>query len=119
MDRLLTPAELEIMQIIWRLGETNVHAIRDALGDGRTYTTISTIVRILEVKGFVRARAVGKQHVYSATAPREAYARSAVRDLVDRLFGGRPGALVRTLVDAAPPSDDELTELRAMLEEKR
>ena len=92
--------------------------VRDTLGDDRTYTTISTLVRILEQKGFLIARKVGKQHLYSPTTPREAYARGAVRDLVERLFGGHPGALVRTLVDAAPPSEDELAELRALLQEK-
>lgn len=113
----LTPAELEIMQALWRLGETTVHALRAALGDDRTYTTISTLVRILEQKGFVASRPVGRAHLYRAVHSREDYARVAVGDLVDRLFDGDPGDLVRTLIEAKGLDGKELAQLRALLEE--
>ena len=114
----LTPAELEIMQALWRQGESNVHALRAALGDDRTYTTISTLVRILEQKGFVRSRPVGRAHLYAAVGPREDYARTAVGDLVDRLFEGEPGELVRALIEAKHIEGKELAQLRLMLEEE-
>lgn len=117
MNGQLTPAELEIMKVFWRLGESNVHQVRASLGDDRGYTTISTLVRILEQKGFLRARKLGKQHLYSATDTHQHYAVHAVRDLVNRVFGGQPGALVRTLVDAAPPEADELAAFRELVEE--
>src|SRR4051812_13050848 len=101
MPRLLTPAELEIMTVLWQQEEGTVRDVLARLDGERAVTTVSTLVRILEQKGFVLSRRSGRQAVYRAAVPRQAYQRASVRDLLRRVFGGDASALVRSLVSEA------------------
>jgi predicted transcriptional regulator len=118
--RPLTPVELELMQHLWRLGEASVADVQAALPPERplAYTSVSTVLRILEQKGVVSARKVGRGHLYSAKLPREAYEAQTVRHLVDTLFEGEPGALVARLVEAVPLAPAEVEQLRQLLKAK-
>jgi predicted transcriptional regulator len=117
MSRLLTPAELEIMSALWNLEEGTVRDVQERLGGERAVTTISTLVRILEQKGFVHSRRLGRQALYRAAVPRQAYQRASLRDLLRRVFGGDATALVRSLVSDARAG--EIAGLRALLKEKK
>ena len=119
-DKPLTPVELELMQIVWRLGEVSVADVLAALPPERklAYTSVSTVLRILEQKGVVQSRKVGRGHVYSALLPREAYEVQSVRHLVETVFDGTPSALVERLVEAVPLSPEEVEQLRALLSKK-
>ncbi len=79
MSRLLTPAELEVMSALWDLDEGTVRDVLLRLEGGRAVTTVSTLVRILEQKGFVRSRKSGRRHLYRAAIPRQTYQRASVR----------------------------------------
>ena len=116
----LTPVELELMQIVWRKGEVSVADVLEALPPERklAYTSVSTVLRILEQKGVLRSRKVGRGHVYSALLPREAYEVQSVRHLVETVFDGTPSALVERLVEAVPLSPEEVEQLRALLSKK-
>ena len=116
----LTPVELELMHIVWRKGEVSVADVLEALPPERklAYTSVSTVLRILEQKGVVRSRKVGRGHVYSALLPREAYEVQSVRHLVETVFDGTPSALVERLVEAVPLSPEEVEQLRALLSKK-
>ena len=118
--RPLTPVELELMQHVWRLGEASVADVQAALPAERplAYTSVSTVLRILEQKGVVKSRKVGRGHLYSAELPREAYETQTVRHLVDTLFEGEPGALVARLVEAVPLAPGDVERLRALLAKK-
>ena len=83
----------------------------------RAYTTVSTLVRILEQKGFVRSRKSGRRHLYRAATARQAYQRTSVHDLLHRVFGGDPAALVRSLVSDVKA--EEVGALRSLLKEKK
>ncbi len=116
----LTPVELELMHIVWRKGEVSVADVLETLPPERklAYTSVSTVLRILEQKGVLRSRKVGRGHLYSALLPREAYEVQSVRHLVETVFDGTPSALVERLVEAVPLSPEEVEQLRALLSRK-
>jgi len=118
--RLLTDVELELMTILWRLGEATVRDVMAEMPSERAlaYTSVSTVIRILEQKGFVRSRPAGRTHVYGPRLSKTDYESRNLRHLVTGLFEGKPTTLVRRLVDATPLSRAELSELRELLEER-
>jgi predicted transcriptional regulator len=118
MPRPLTLAELEVMSALWDLGEATVHEMLARLGSDRAYNTVSTLVRILEQKGFVRSRKNGRRHLYRAATRKPDYQKATLRDLVRRLFSGDAGALVRTLLSTNELPPDEIAELRRLLRRK-
>src|SRR5688572_18693315 len=115
--RRLTDVELELMTIVWRLGEASVAEVIAALPRERelAYTSVSTILRILESKGVLEARREGRGHIYVPVLSRNAYEASAVQDVVTRVFEGAPVALVRQLVDNVDLSAEDLREIRKLL----
>ncbi|EPX55467.1 Transcriptional regulator, MecI family [Cystobacter fuscus DSM 2262] len=116
----LTPVELELMQIVWRHDEVSVADVLEALPPERklAYTSVSTVLRILEQKGVLRSRKEGRGHLYSALLPREAYELQSVRHLVETVFDGTPSALVERLVEAVPLSPEEVEQIRKLLAKK-
>jgi predicted transcriptional regulator len=118
--RPLTATELEMMNVIWRLGPCTVSQVRDALIPERelAYTSISTIVRILEQKGFVKSDKVGRGHQYSATMSKEEYQGLSLEHLVNKVFDATPSLLVERLIDSGRLTEKELAEIRALLRKK-
>jgi len=108
----LTKAEEDVMQIIWDLGRCLVRDIIDKLGDpDMPHSTISSVVRILEKKGFVSHKAYGKTHEYFPIITREDYAKQGVTSIMDKYFGGSPKKLVSFLVQSKDINLKELNEL--------
>ncbi len=108
----LTKAEEEIMRIIWELQPCLVKDILSHLNDPEIpHSTVSSVVRILEKKGFVDHKAYGKTHEYFAIVPKEAYASQGVQSLMEKYFGGSPQMLVSFLVQKENLSLKELAEL--------
>lgn len=120
MERLLTDAELELMRVVWASGPVTVRELRELLPDGRAYTTVSTILRILVEKGFLEATPRGRVHVYGTLVGRSEYQVRQLRHVVDGLFDGSPLALVRQLVrsDLAPEEKQALQALVDGLDEE-
>lgn len=108
----LTKAEEEVMQIIWDLERCMVRDILDKIGDPDIpHSTVSSVVRILERKGFVDHKAYGKTHEYFPVVSREEYASHGVQSLLERYFGGSPKKLVSFLVQSEDLTLKELNEL--------
>lgn len=116
-ERLLTPAELDLMRVVWARGPSSVQEVVDALADDRAYTTVATLLKILEQKGFLTTRREGRRHVYAPATPRPAYEARSVRSLLDRVFDGDAAALVRRLVGSEGVDAEELAEIRRVLDE--
>jgi len=109
---VLTKAEEEVMQIIWQLGRCLVRDIIDHLGDPEMpHSTISSVVRILEKKGFVDHKAYGKTHEYFPIITKEEYADHGVKSIVEKYFGGSPKQLVSYLVQSKDINLKELNDL--------
>lgn len=116
-DPRLTDAELEIMDVLWDLDQADVGDLVARLGDGRAYTTVATLLKILEQKGFARSVKDGRRLVYQPATPRPRWQSAAVGDLVRRVFGGDPQALVRSLLGSGEVDAAELARIRALLDE--
>ncbi|MDP2306253.1 MAG: BlaI/MecI/CopY family transcriptional regulator [Pseudomonadota bacterium] len=116
--RLLTAAELELMHVLWTLGEATVQQVLDGLQGARAYTTVATLLKILDDKGFAAVQKDGRKLAYRPAVDRPAYEATAVRDVVERVFAGDAGALVRTLVEHERLRPEDLQALRALLEDK-
>jgi len=113
----LTKAEEEVMHIIWQLGRCVVRDIIDQLGDpDMPHSTISSVVRILEKKGFVDHKAYGKTHEYFPIITKEEYAQHGVSSLVDKYFSGSPNMLVSFLVKNEDMNLKELNDLLKTLD---
>ncbi len=117
-SKLLTETELELMSILWRIGEGSVADVIGELPQERdlAYTSVSTILRILEQKGVLEARKEGRGHIYVPLLEKSDYEAKTVRHVVDRVFDGVPVALVRQLVDSGQLSSSDLKELKALIE---
>jgi len=94
----LTKLELELMQIIWRLGSGTVNAVQAELPRPLAYTTVQTMLNILERKGKLRRQLNGRAYVYSARVTEAKALGQGVRDLIDRMFGGSSEELVMSLL---------------------
>ena len=116
----LTRAELEVMQILWRIERGVVHAIIDEMEEPRpAYNTISTGVRILEKKGFVGHKAYGKTHEYYPTVTKEEYTSRYMTTVLDNFFDGSLSRLVSFFSSERDLSTEELDELMRIINEKR
>jgi BlaI family penicillinase repressor len=112
----LTKAEEEVMQIIWELEPCLVRDIIDNLGQpDLPHSTISSVVRILEKKGFVTHKAYGKTHEYRSLISKQEYAQKNVKSLIKKYFGGSPKQLVSFLVEENDLDLKELNELMQSL----
>jgi BlaI family transcriptional regulator, penicillinase repressor len=115
----LTRLELQIMQVIWKLGPCNVNAVQAGLEQPLAYTTVQTMLNILERKGKLKRKLRGRAYEYSAAVTKEKALSRAVRDLVDRMFGGSSEELVMSLIKSRQIDPRTIAKLSKRLEEGR
>jgi BlaI family transcriptional regulator, penicillinase repressor len=116
----LTPQELEIMKIVWLHGRATVRDIYDALRTRRTiaYTTVQTMMNILEAKGHLRKQAGEKAQLYVPVRSQRAVVKSMVREFVDRVFDGSARPLLLHLAKEKGLTDRERRMLQKLLDEE-
>jgi BlaI family penicillinase repressor len=115
-DLHLTQRELDIMSVLWDLGEATVTEVRDRVNPDLAYTSISTMIRTLELKGFVsHRRGEGKTHVYVPAIDPETAGESALSRVLDKIYGGSPIKLLAHLIEQRRLSSSELERMRALL----
>ncbi len=115
MQIAFTDRELDVMSVLWDLDSATVAEVRERLSDDLAYTTVLTVLRTLEQKGYVGHTGEGRAHRYRPLVKREAAGRSALRRLVDKVFDGSPELLLTQLVSDRNLSDEELRRLRRLL----
>lgn len=118
MDVTFTERELDVMAILWDLGSATVTEVRDRLDVDLAYTTVLTVLRTLEAKGYVDHREEGKAHRYAPTVARNAAGQSALRRLTEKVFAGSPELLLTQLVSGRRLSADELKRMRQLLDQR-
>src|SRR5258707_528445 len=116
MRSAFTDRELDVMSVLWDLGDATVAEVRERLADELAYTTVLTVLRTLEQKGYVAHTGEGRAHRYNPLVQREAAGRNALRQLVDKVFQGSPELLMTHFVSDRNLSDEELRRLRKVLE---
>lgn len=112
----LTQRELDIMSVLWELGEATVTEVRDRVDATLAYTSISSMIRTLEMKGFVsHRRGEGKTHVYFPVIEAEEAGETVLGRVLSKIYGGSPIKLLAHLVEQNKLSDTELTRMRELL----
>lgn len=110
--------ELEVMTTLWREGSGTVAEVQEALGASLAYTTVLTILRNLEAKGFVRREEEGRAHRYFPRVKQRAAQKRALRRLVDTIFQGSPQELLTQLVADHDLSAEDLQRLARQLSQQ-
>jgi predicted transcriptional regulator len=116
----LTPQELAIMKIVWRLGAVTVRDVYEALNASRrvAYTTVMTMMGVLETKGFLRKETDDRAYRYHAVQAQGAVIASMIQEFVDRVFDGASRPLLLHLVKKARLSAAQRKELERLLEDE-
>src|ERR1035438_6121241 len=101
----LTEQELEIMKVIWRLETATVRQVYESMLERRriAYTTVMTMMNILEQKGYLKKQQKDRAYVYQPSQPKQQVIRSMVREFVNRVFNGSAEPLLVPLVEDQPP----------------
>jgi len=118
---ILTEQELELMKIVWRRGRATVRDVYEELLANRkiAYTTVMTMMGILEQKGHLKKSADDRAYVYSPAQPQRDVVRSMVEDFVKRVFNGSAKPLLVHLIEDKTISAEELDEISRLLQDKR
>ncbi len=115
----LTKAEEKIMQLLWDAEKAFVKELIEKIeGKKPSYTTVSTIIRILETKKFVGHKAYGNTHQYFPLVSREEYAKFATRSVLDRYFDGSFKKLVSFFAKKEEIDIEELDDIMKMMEKE-
>jgi predicted transcriptional regulator len=116
--RAMSPAETEILRLVWQLGEATVQQVHEALPESRkvAYKTVQTLLRRLEEKGYLAHKIEGKAHVFCPAVKQEAVVRRTVLDFLDRLFGGDPRPLMHFLAQEGHIDTKDIEELRRLID---
>lgn len=117
----LTDVEHEFMEILWRLGEGTVQDVIDGLPKGRNlaYTSVSTILRILQQKKVLAAYKSGRKHIYRPLLSKHVFANRSVEKLIQQVFEGDSIELVSHLLDKKRISVEEIKKIQKLLNEKK
>lgn len=115
-----TELELEILKILWEENRLSGRQIRDRLAPVRslTYTSVMTVLGIMEEKQYVSRKKADGSFVYSARLSRQAASRGMLRDLVDRVFGGSAATAMVHLLETSDVDAGELRQLRELIQRK-
>src|SRR5687768_7959546 len=115
----LTPQELSIMKVVWKLEKATVRDVYEALLAKRTvaYTTVMTMMKILEEKGYLKKTRVERAYVYKPSRPRHQVVGAMVKDFIDRVFDGAASGLLVHLAKDGRLSSDERDQIRRVIEE--
>jgi len=119
-DKPFTEVELEIMNVIWDLGTCTVKDVQKILQEKRelAYTSVATMIKILEQKGILKSYKEDRAHLYKALVTREEYASVSLKHLADNVFQGDPSSMVMQLLSETKISKDELQNIRKLLDER-
>lgn len=113
-----TPAELEVLQVLWDRGPATVREVLEILNEKkqRAYTSVMSLLNVMTEKGLLERQPQGRAFLYSPTQAREETLSGMVGDLLERAFAGSTNALVTHLLAEAQPSARELDEIHKLIE---
>jgi predicted transcriptional regulator len=111
-SKTFTDRELEIMRVVWELGEASARTIQSRLPGDRHYNSVMTIIRVLERKGRLTHRIDGRAHVYRAAESHVRSRKRVLRELVKHVFGGSPASLVLHMVETGELTEQDLDDIQ-------
>ena len=119
-SKLLTEVELELMGILWKIREGTVHEVIESLPKERklAYTSVSTMLRILEQKKVLGSRKEGRGHIYFPRLNKDEYEATSLHHLVKKVFDGAPSGVVRRLIETDGLTEDDLRAIQELIANK-
>ena len=113
--------EMQILSVLWENGASTAREVLEAMPDGkqRAYTSILSVMQVMEKKGLLKHTNRGVAHVYSPAVNRKKIIQPFMHKVVNEVFGGRPSAMMQALLAETPVSDDELAQIRKLLEQAK
>ena len=116
----VSPAETEVLRLVWQLDKATVQEVCDSLPAKRTitYATVQTLLRRLERKGYLKHNLRGKAHVFFAAVKSDKVINWSVSDFLDRLFGGDPVPLMQYLAEHGKIDADDIENLKQLIDKK-
>lgn len=113
--------ELQVLSVLWRDGPSSVRKVLERMPDGkkRSYTTILSVLQVMEGKKLVRHTSEGRAHVYRPAVTRKQILGPILRNMVTRIFGGSTSEAVQYLLKENDVSGEELTQIQSVLKESR
>jgi BlaI family transcriptional regulator, penicillinase repressor len=118
-SKTFTDKELEIMRVVWDLGEASAREIQAKLPGERHYNSVLTIIRVLERKGHLTHRSEGKSYIYRARQQAAKSRGHVVGHVIKQVFGGSAASLVLHLVETGDLTEDDLREIRQRLAKRK
>lgn len=120
LEKPLTEVELELMNAVWALGACTVKDVQKTVSKERelAYTSVATIMKILEQKGVLSSSKDDRAHTYKPLVSREEYEGLSLRHLANNLFHGNPSSMVMRLLNEGELSSGELKAIRKILDER-
>jgi len=116
----LSPAELEVLRVMWDIGPATVRQVLDALterGKGWAYTTVLTFMTRMEQKGLVRSDKTGMAYVYRPAVTRNRVRKDRIKSLVEELYDGAAGPMVLQLLKSQQLNRDDIEALQKLIDE--
>jgi len=117
----VSPAETEILRLVWKLKEATVKDICNKLPAKRkiAYATVQTLLRRLEAKGYLKHKIKGKAHVFFPVVESKHVVKRSINDFIERLFGGDPIPLVQYLAEHGKIDADDIEKLKKLIDKDR
>ena len=116
MKIVFTDRELDVMTVLWRLGSATVAQVRAELRENFAYTTVLTVLRTLEEKGYVLHTVDGRAHRYTPKVAQEAAGTTALKRMLSTVFGGSPELLLTNLVNDQNLTASQIRQMRDVLD---
>jgi len=109
--------EMQVLALLWEHGPLSARAVLDRMRDGkpRAYTTILSVLQVMEKKGLVKHEEDGNRHVYLPRVERQKVLKPLLSGLVKTILGGRPSTAMQHLLEASEVSAEDLAEMRKLL----
>lgn len=111
--------EMQILSVLWDRGASTAREVLEAMPDGkrRAYTSVLSVMQVMEKKGLLKHTSRGVAHVYSPAVSKRKIIQPFMHKVVNEVFGGRPSAMMQALLAETPVSDSELAQMHELLEQ--
>ena len=113
--------EMQILSVLWNNGNLTAREVLESMPDGkkRAYTSILSVMQVMEKKGLLKHTTQGTAHVYSPAVKRKEIIQPFLRKVLNEVFGGKPSAMMQALLSETPINNDEMAQIQELIKEAK
>ena len=113
--------EMQILSVLWDNGDSTAREVMEAIPDGkkRAYTSILSVMQVMEKKGLLKHKNRGTTHVYSPAADRNKIIQPFMRKILNEVFGGKPSAMMQALLTETSINDSEMKQIQKIIKDAK